>query len=103
MLFLAGEDLNASQIAHFARIPRSTVRYWLSPRPPRINREPALELTSLLEAQYSYLLGFYLGDGWISRQKRDVYRLRIKTDSRYPQIIAECAAAMAAVMPRNRC
>jgi LAGLIDADG-like domain len=101
VLFLAGEDLNASQIARFARIPRSTVRDWLAPRAPGIKRERALELASLPEAQYSYLLGFYLGDGWISRQKRDVYRLRIKTDSRYPQIITECAAAMAAVMPRN--
>jgi LAGLIDADG-like domain len=102
VLFLAGEGLNASQIARFARIPRSTVRNWLAPRAPGIKREPALELASLPEAQYSYLLGFYLGDGWMSRQKRDVYRLRIKTDSRYPQIITECAAAMAAVMPRNK-
>jgi hypothetical protein len=31
-----------------------------------------------------------------------VYRLRIKTDARYPKIIAECAAAMQAVMPKNR-
>jgi hypothetical protein len=31
-----------------------------------------------------------------------VYRLRIKTDSRYPEIIEECAAAMQAVMPMNR-
>jgi hypothetical protein len=43
-----------------------------------------------------------LGDGTISSHRRGVYRLRIKTDARYPGIIAECAAAMAAVMPRNR-
>jgi hypothetical protein len=52
--------------------------------------------------EYSYLLGFYLGDGVISRGRRDVYRLRIKTDSRYPGIIGECVAAMQAVMPDNR-
>jgi len=50
----------------------------------------------------SYLLGFYLGDGWLSRLPRDVYSLRIVTDERYPGIIAECAAAMQAVMPKNR-
>ena len=69
---------------------------------PRLKQELVLDPRSLPDAQYSYLLGFYLGDGWISRQKRDVYRLRIKTDSRYPGLIAECAEAMAAVMPKNK-
>ena len=100
--FLAGECLNPSHIAHVARIPRSTVRDWLGPSPPRVKREPALDLCSLPEAEYSYLLGFYLGDGRISRHPQDVYRLRIKTDSRYPKIVSECVAAMAAVMPTNR-
>ena len=54
------------------------------------------------QPQYSYLLGFYLGDGALSRHRRNVYRLRIVTDSSYPEIIAECAAAMSAVMPKNR-
>lgn len=53
-------------------------------------------------ARYSYLLGFYLGDGTISRSRRGVYRLRIVTDIRYPNLIAECAGAMRAVMPGNR-
>lgn len=99
VFFLAGEDLNASQIARQAGIPRSTVRDWLVPRPPRMKRE--VTWGSLPQMQYSHLLGFYLGDGWISRQPRDVFRLRIKTDSRYPAVIQECAAAMAAVMPAN--
>jgi hypothetical protein len=58
-----------------------------------------VDLSSLPEAQYSYLLGFYLGDGTISRGKRGVFRLRITTDSRYHGIIAMCAEAMGAVMP----
>ena len=102
VLFLAGEGLNTSQIARSARIPRSTVRDWLRADPPPLPRAPVLDLESLPEAQYSYLLGFYLGDGSISRHPRDVYRLRITTDSRYPRIIAECVDAMRAVMPNNR-
>lgn len=102
ILYLAGEGSNACQIARLTGVPRSTVRDWLSPRPPRIKPEPRIDLGSLRRPEYSYLLGFYLGDGWISRQARDVHRLRIKTDSRYPGIIAECAAAMAAVMPTNK-
>ena len=37
-----------------------------------------------------------------SREVGRVFRLRIVTDERYPGIIAECAAAMQAVMPQNR-
>jgi hypothetical protein len=101
-LYLAREGRNASHIARLTRVPRSTVRDWLSPTPPSLKREVTFDPTSLARGEYSYLLGWYLGDGWISRQKRGVYRLRIKTDSRYPGLIADCAAAMAAVMPANR-
>jgi hypothetical protein len=100
---LAAASLNASQIAYIAGIPRSTVRDWLRIPPSvlRRMREPSLQLEALPGASYSYLLGFYLGDGCLSRGRRDVFKLRIKTDSRYPRIIAECAAAMQAVMPHN--
>jgi hypothetical protein len=100
---MAAGGLNASQIADIAAIPRTTVRGWL--RGPALRRpraQPSLQLESLPKAAYSYLLEFYLGDGCLSRGRREVYRLRIKTDARYPRVIAECAAAMQAVMPENR-
>jgi hypothetical protein len=99
---LAAAHLNACQISHVARIPRSTVRDWLRRPESKLGRALEFDPTSLPEVAYSYLLGFYLGDGCISRGPRDVYRLRITTDSRYPRIISECAAAMHTVMPRNR-
>ena len=101
---LAAGGLNACQIADIAAIPRSTVCDWLR-RPHGAHRaplQPSLVPESLPEAAYSYLLGFYLGDGWISTNRRGVHRLRIACDMRYPGIIAECAAAMQAVMPENR-
>jgi hypothetical protein len=61
-----------------------------------------VDFDPLPQADYSYLLGFYLGDGTLSRHRREVYRLRIVTDALYPNIIAECAGAMQAVMPKNR-
>jgi hypothetical protein len=99
---LAAGDLNASQIAGIAGIPRSTVREWLRQPEPKLGRPLSLDVECLPRATYSYLLGFYLGDGSISRSRRGVYRLRITTDARYPGIIAECVAAMQAVMPENR-
>lgn len=44
----------------------------------------------------------YLGDGVISRGPRDVFRLRISTDKRYPLLIEESATAVRAVMPSSR-
>jgi hypothetical protein len=51
--------------------------------------------------EYAYLLGIYLGDGVISRARREVYRLRISTDAQYPGIIGECVAAIERVLPSS--
>ena len=51
---------------------------------------------------YVHLLGLYLGDGAISEHRRQVYRLRITLDVRYPGIVQECETAMGAVVPQNR-
>jgi hypothetical protein len=51
---------------------------------------------------YAYLLGVYLGDGYIAPHPRGVHRLRISLDPRYPVIIDDCCAAIAGVMPGVR-
>jgi hypothetical protein len=100
---LAAADLKASEIAYIAGIPRSTVRDWLRQPERALRSRPTLDPVSLPRAEYSYLLGFYLGDGNISRMSgKDVFRLRITTDAQYPAVIAECAGAMQAVLPKNR-
>jgi hypothetical protein len=60
------------------------------------------DISTLPSKEYSYLLGMYLGDGYIARARRGVWRLRIVMDTRYPGIIEECCHAMEAVMPRRR-
>jgi len=55
-----------------------------------------------LSTAYSYLLGLYLGDGCISKHPREVFRLRIALDVKYPGIVEECVAAMQAVVPWNK-
>jgi hypothetical protein len=46
--------------------------------------------------------GFRTRDGHISKGRREVFRLRIALDKKYPLIIEECAASMQAVMPWNK-
>ena len=46
---------------------------------------------------YVYLLGLYLGDGMLTLARRDVWRLRLSLDSKYPGIIARADAAIAIV------
>ncbi len=44
-----------------------------------------------------YLLGMYLGDGFLTACPRDVFKLRITLDLRYPGSIHECSRAVAAM------
>jgi hypothetical protein len=46
------------------------------------------------EEAYAYLLGEYLGDGCLSLMRREVYRLRIFSDLKYPEIIDEIASSI---------
>jgi len=92
--------------------PAGTVRNWRQGRLPNAAHralagiscprcgEPheALELEPM---SYCYLLGMYLGDGWLWHQAR-TWSLRVALDNDYPGIIEECREAMRAVSPHNR-
>jgi hypothetical protein len=51
--------------------------------------------------EFAYLLAMYLGDGVLSRGRRDVWHLRITLDRRYPGIIARCRNAIEIVSGRR--
>jgi hypothetical protein len=57
------------------------------------------EIDELPRSHYAYLLGLYLGDGWIVSMARGSYALRISLDQRYPGIITSAQQAIAAVNP----
>jgi len=100
---LIAEGLNHSEIERRTGISRATIRGWARGT-QRLGRmaSQVYDWDRLPRRDYAYLLGLYLGDGCLSRHARDVYRLRIVLDLRYPGIIEECENAMRRVMPANR-
>jgi len=56
---------------------------------------------SMNESAYAYLLGLYLGDGYISRGRRDVYALWIACCDDWPGLVAAARRAMSDVMPTS--
>jgi Homeodomain-like domain len=113
VLALVEEGFNDCEIARRTGIPRGTVRDWrrgILPGRARSKAQgscpdcghPIHDFAALPHPAYAYLLGLYLGDGRISAHRRQVFRLRITLDTRYPGIIEECAEAMAVVLPSSK-
>jgi hypothetical protein len=108
VLRLRAQGLGARRISARLGIPVSTITTWLRGRTPRSNVGPccgecggAIHQLDDLPPAYVYLLSLYLGDGYIAPHARGVYRLRIKLDIRYPEIVTACEEAMQRVMPAN--
>jgi hypothetical protein len=102
------EGHNPGETSRVTGIPRSTIRDWHRGMRASTVRGPSVDgencscrerRVASRSAEYSYLLGLYLGDGCISAGRRGVWRLRITLDTRYPGIIEDCARAMEALMP----
>ena len=101
---LIAAGINDCEIARRLGIPRPTIQDWRR-RPQRRSRlDSGLpcgskhDFAALAPAPYSYLLGLYLGDGCISRDRR-VWKLRIVLDKKYPAIIDRCRLAIDMLMP----
>jgi hypothetical protein len=108
-LRLRESGLNATEIGRELHIHRRTVCDWLAGGLPRCGAHApgaclvcgGLHDLAGLSETYVYLLGLYLGDGHISPFPRDVYRLRITLDSKYPGIVNSTAQAMIEVSGRK--
>jgi len=102
VLSLVAEGWNDSQISRATGINRTTIREWKHRGPPgrrrwhRASRCFICDGNPLDDPAYSYLLGLYLGDGYISREPR-TYRLRIYQDLRYPELINLARSSIARV------
>lgn len=107
VLALRRTGLGARRIAKRTNLPLSTVRDWLAGKVPAHSNDVVGEVEpscpacghdqhqfSALDGTYAYLLGLYLGDGSIATHRRNVYKLRITLDTKYPGIITCAAVAM---------
>lgn len=91
-------------ISRATGVNRSTIREWrrapeavLSGR-ARCARCDGVDFD---EPHYAYVLGLYLGDGMLSEFPRNVWRLRIVQDQRYPHLADEGANALRIVLPNK--
>src|SRR4051812_8418635 len=92
-LELHASGLPATEVGRALGVGAQTVRQWsrggtrASLRARACQRCGALhDFASLPAAAYAYLLGVYLGDGHVSRQRRS-FLLRISCDVAYPGIL----------------
>ena len=100
---------NDCEVARRTGVPRPTVRDWRCGHSRNTLRSPHVangyrcsgghDFSGLPVEQYSYLLGMYLGDGYINETNRGVFRLRVSMDAKYPDIADETSVAMEALMP----
>jgi hypothetical protein len=104
---LIAAGVNDCAIARQLGVPRTTVLDWRC-RPqiqPRLVSTSACgvvhDFSALPAAAYCYVLGLYLGDGSISRNRR-IWRLRVTLDKKYPAIIDRCRQAIEVLMPGQR-
>lgn len=110
---LAAQGLSISEIARRVAVSRWTVRHWietgfeetLAGRTDDTGQDADCgfcpHVRNLTETSYAYLLGLYLGDGYIARHARGVYKLRIYQDDKYPMLIHQCMVAMRWVLPNT--
>lgn len=114
-LLLSSAGVLDRETALICGVSIAAVRHWRSgrrrsPNPKGANpggRQrrslcPQCDGTALDEQAYAYLLGLYLGDGFITRGRRDVFALSVACGDDWPGLKAAAKAAMSAVMPASR-
>lgn len=94
------------EVAQLTGVPRRTVRKWRTRQRRssaagggRRRNCPRCDGVPLDEPAYAYLLGLYLGDGHLTRRRKDVYVLSIACADAWPGLIEAAKGATRDVMP----
>lgn len=91
---LIGTGLSDYEISRRTGARRSSVQRWRVHGAPRTARAQCpRDWRPPDPTSYSYLLGIYLGDGYVSKASESPV-LEISLDTRYPGIAEECTAAI---------
>lgn len=101
---LYNDGYSLRQIANILGCHFSTVMYWKNKNFQYINVKNIPNIENYLQDKkevYSYILGLYLGDGYIDKIKK-TYRLRIFLDSKYIKLINECVENLKILFPNNK-
>lgn len=113
---LLDSGASTAQVARTLGVARSTIRDWFATGETALLASPARMRSSAIsepcadgtircllernldEEAFAYLLGQYLGDGYISSNGRS-FRLRISCCDQYPGIMREVVSAVERVLP----
>ncbi len=101
-LELLADGRSVSSISHELGVSRAAIRDWRDRGldPARRDECPAAAPARLVTRSYAALLGYYLGDGCVSRLGR-TYSLRVTCDAAYPGIIEDVGELVVAVRGRG--
>lgn len=105
-----------ADVARELEVPAGTIAWWFHEDRRRSGTSPGghpsicprcnPDELPLNRRAYSYLLGLYLGDGYINAgpavREKGVYILSISCANAWPGLMDECEAAIRDVMPHNR-
>lgn len=101
-LGLLDQGLSLSAVSRQTGVSRSTLRSWrVGSRRARPTGCFRCEPVPVDRAAYARLLGFYLGDGCVSKV-RSCYSLRISCDASYSGIIDDVTTTIESIRPRRR-
>lgn len=95
---LFGTGLSDYEIGRRTGVSRSSIQRWRTRGAPQPACDPPLSWQVPDRRSYSYLLGIYLGDGYLANAAARSPVLEISLDPRYPGIVEECSIAIRRVV-----
>jgi hypothetical protein len=95
---LFGTGLSDYEIGRRTGVSRSSIQRWRTGGAPQPACDPPLNWRVPDRRSYSYLLGIYLGDGYLANASARSPVLEISLDPRYPGIVEECSIAIRRVV-----
>ena len=104
---LSGQGLTDREVARITDTSIAAVRKWRTGQrraPGTYQRQiscPQCFGSVLDEPGYAYLLGLYLGDGHLTRHRRDVFALSVFCADAWPGLIEAAGQAMRDVVPSS--